>query len=326
MNIDEPFVLQQTLIGNKGKRCHGNRQLQRFKRKCRARGMNKQAMEILLSIKNENTSVHQGVDSKPIEHPSITKNIINDVDFKPQRLSPPPPPPTRTHEKKSNHCNLSTDHWKRSSVKLIPKYEQLPNFLFKNLLTKYLLSHHQKIRQWLANVRVVQFFRQRAVLMRDMFQLKIEADYWASVLDLGTPAMTWLSTIVKNLKQQNKINWDYPRTVENVLHRQKIIQKKLLQAEKDLHAHLQQRLPEECCAQMENKTSLNDMMHAIFQGLITLIQNDLKEFHTGFEHKKILLKFDVNDVNHVKTFYDLNPTEDQVCNSVFFVFHFLFFN
>ena len=82
--------------------------------------------------------------------------------------------------------------------------------------------------------------------------------------------MTWLSTIVKNLKQQNKTNWDYPRTMENVLHRQKIIQKKLLQTEKDLHAHLQQqRLPEECCAQMENKMSINDMTHAISQGLIT---------------------------------------------------------
>jgi hypothetical protein len=322
MDITDQFGSQQSLITNKKKRCHGNRQLQRFKRKCRARGMNEKAIEMLSSIKKENTSGRQGVDNKPMEDPSITKNIHDDVHINHQWISQAPP--TRTPKKKTNHCSLSTDHWKRSSVKLIPKYKKLPNFLFKNLLTKYVLCYRENIRQWLTNVQVLQFFRQRAEIICDMFQLKIEEDYWACVLDLGTPAMAWLSTIVKNLKHQNEINWDYPRTVENVLHRQKIIQKKLLQTEMDFHAHLQQQLPEECCEQIQNKTSINNMMYAISQGLITLIQNDLKEFHTNFEHKKILLKFDVDDVHLVKIFYELNPTEDQVCKLVFYFAFYIF--
>jgi hypothetical protein len=55
----EQLDLQYDLLNNKIIKCHGNRPLQCFKRKCRAKGMNNQAMEMLMSIKKGNKLVHQ---------------------------------------------------------------------------------------------------------------------------------------------------------------------------------------------------------------------------------------------------------------------------
>jgi hypothetical protein len=55
----EDLDVQYGLLKNKKKNCHGNRALQRFKRKCRAKRMNNQAIEMLMSINKTNRSIHQ---------------------------------------------------------------------------------------------------------------------------------------------------------------------------------------------------------------------------------------------------------------------------
>jgi hypothetical protein len=80
----EHLDLQYGLLKKKKKKCRGNRKLQRFKRKCWAQGMNSEAIEMLLSIKNENRSVNQydqKLDKKEMNQSSITKSINNDVNI-----------------------------------------------------------------------------------------------------------------------------------------------------------------------------------------------------------------------------------------------------
>lgn len=228
-----------------------------------------------------------------------------------------PPTTSKTHQNKTKHCILSTDNFKQSSLKLIPKYNKLPNYLFKHILSKYISCYRKKIHQWLTNPKLLQFIRQRAELMNVISQLNIEQDYWTYVLNLGMPAMHWLSTINKNVKQRNYINWDYPRTVDNVLHRKKIVENKLLNAKDDLNVYLQQ--PVQLFDQLQNNTSIDHAMNIISEALVIMIDNGLHSLHTNFQHKKILLNFDVNDVHLVKSFYDFNPTEEQV-----YIFFFLY--
>lgn len=53
-------VQQQPLTEKKRvKRCHGNRKLQRFRRRCRSKGMNELAIEMLMLIKQAEQSVQQ---------------------------------------------------------------------------------------------------------------------------------------------------------------------------------------------------------------------------------------------------------------------------
>ncbi|CAF1360334.1 unnamed protein product [Rotaria sordida] len=62
----------------------------------------------------------------------------------------------------------------------------------------------------------------------------------------------------------------------------------------------------------DDKMSFEQWMNIICNALVVLIQNDLHHFNTNFEQKKILFTYDIHDVYLVKSFYDLNPIEEQV--------------
>ena len=70
---------------------------------------------------------------------------------------------------------------------------------------------------------------------------------------------------------------------------------------------------------MKDETSMDDFMSTISNAVTVLTQRSLYYFHTNFEQKKILIKLDMNDANYVESFYDLNPTEEQV--STLFILH-----
>ena len=159
-----------------------------------------------------------------LEENSLDTSIVRSTTDDYQWISPP----TKNYKQKKKYSNLSCDHWKRSSSQLLPKYSQLSNYLFKNILSQNISCYNKNIEQCLTNPKIFQFIRQRGELMSVISQLKIEHDYWIYTLNLAIPAMKWLSTISKNLKQRNYINWNYPATVHNVLHRQKTIENKLI--------------------------------------------------------------------------------------------------
>ena len=157
---------------------------------------------------------------------------------------------------------------------------------------------HQKIEQWLTNFTMLEFIQQHAEFICTVFQLKIEQEYWSYIANLTTmPVMIWLSDISKDVTKQNSINWDHTKTKMNIKYRQQIIKNKLKQAENNLNIHLQQ--PYQFSSQMENKTSLDHSMNIILNALFVFVQNSLYYFRSNFEQKKILLKFDINDVHLV---------------------------
>jgi hypothetical protein len=171
-------------------------------------------------------------------------------------------------------------------------------------------EHHGQIEPLLNNVKVIEFFRQRCESMCSVFQLKIEQDYWNYVENLNFPVVACLSEVSKDVKKQNYINWDHTKTKENIVHRQQIINNKLEQAEINLFVHFQQPYPLDW--QIQNDDSMVNSLKIIYNGLAVVLHNSLYYFHTNFEQKKILLNFDIHDAYLVKSFYDLNPTPQQV--------------
>ncbi|CAF1302974.1 unnamed protein product, partial [Rotaria sordida] len=240
---EQPSV-QDGLLKKKKKKCHGNRKLQHFRRKCRAKGMTDQAIEMLILLKKENISMHQNTQ--------------------------------QTYE------------------------EQMDGYFIVNTV------------RWLTDFTMLQFLQQRAELMCTVLQLKIEQDYWNNIANLITiPVVVWLSEAGKDITKQNSINWDHTKTKINIQHRQKIIENKLQQAEYNLNIRLQQQsCPFDC--EIYNKTSMDHFLNIISNVLVTLVENSLYYLHTNFEQKKILLNFDITDANLVKSFYDLNPTVEQI--------------
>ncbi|CAF2924790.1 unnamed protein product [Rotaria sp. Silwood2] len=283
----------------KKKKCHGNRRLQRFRKRCRARKMNDQTIKMLLTmhqISNSIQKTNQKIDNDKDMDDPFTMNINNEYQNQFNRS-----PSTRT-------CQMSTDHWKQS-CKLLPKYKNLSYRKFKHLLSNAIPIYRNRIQQCLASMEMLQFVQQLAVFMCTYFQLKIEEDYWNYIANLSMPAVTWLSKVSKDVTQQNSINWDHTKTKINIQYRQNIIQNKLHQTEIDLYNHLQQY---SSSLSMNNKLPFEQSINIIHNALLVLIQKDLHCFSTNFEQKKILLSYDINYAHLVKSFYDLNPIQEQI--------------
>jgi len=141
------------------------------------------------------------------------------------------------------------------------------------------------------------------------FQLEMEKDYWKHVTDGLLTAIQWLSRMPKNLTRRYSINWDYPRTEQNIRHRQRSIENKLNQISQEVQFH-SQKYPS--CWTISDKILIDQAMHMISDTLQVIMGNDLQNLHTRFEEKKILIQYDAYDIHLLKTFLDLYPTQDQV--------------
>ncbi|CAF1565062.1 unnamed protein product, partial [Rotaria sordida] len=114
----------------------------------------------------------------------------------------------------------------------------------------------------------------------------------------------------KDVTEKNFINWDHSKTKLNIQYQQNLIRNKLQRLEINLYNYLQRYSSN--LKMNDDKISFEQWMNIICNALFVLMQNDLHHFNTNFEQKKILFTYDINDGNLVKSFYDLNPIEEQV--------------
>ena len=222
------------------------------------------------------------------------------------------PVPTTIYHKRTKTYNLSNDHWKQMS-KLIPNYKKLSPYQFKDVLTEMIpVNFRYHMKKGLKTFEMLQYIQHRAQLICAILQLKIEQCYWDYTADLITmPIVIWLSEAGKHVTKQNFINWDHTKTKENIQYRQKLIQDKLQQAEHNIRVHFRQSYSFNW--EMQHKLSLGHFECIIFDAMFSLVENSLYYFRINFEQKAVLLDFDIKDAHLIKSFYDLNPTEEQVC-------------
>ena len=78
---------QQQLTKKKQiKKCHGNRRLQRYRRRCRAIGMNNQTIEMLMNIHKairsmhqDNQQIHEDEEKKMVDSPTMNTQSNSDM-------------------------------------------------------------------------------------------------------------------------------------------------------------------------------------------------------------------------------------------------------
>ncbi|CAM4813315.1 unnamed protein product [Rotaria magnacalcarata] len=344
--VDQQLMQQRHQQQLKKKKNRGNRKLQHFRRRCRAKGMNNHAIEMLTLVKKMNGSVHQNnqqIDKEKTDGSFIinaemdiinmpislkNQNRRNEYQYNDETLKMNSTNvsfilsqliskeewssvPTKTCFKRSKRYNLSNDHWSQVS-KLIPNYKKLSPYQFKDVLLQMIpRDFHDHTNEWLTHLIMLQFIQQRAELMCTVLQLQIEQTYWNYRSNLtNIPAVIWLLEAGEYVTKENFINWDHTKTKVNIQHRQTIIDNRLEQAKENLNIHFQTPYP--FYYEIENKTCLIDFINVISNALVNLVENSLYYFRTNFEQKKILLNFDINDAHLVKSFYDLNPTEEQI--------------
>jgi len=213
--------------------------------------------------------------------------------------------------KKLRRCNLSTDHWQQI-LKILPKYHKISNDQFRSLILEFISSRdiNCTIIEWLNNFSILQFLHEHAEFISIVSQLKIEQNYWNFLTDMITITKVHLSEISKEFTNKNSINLDHSRTEEYIEHRKNLIEHKLQEAKHNFDSHSQETLP--FYHQMENINTIDHCMHILSTALASLVQHNIQYLHTNFEQKKILWQLDINDICLVKSFYNLNPTDEQV--------------
>lgn len=210
----------------------------------------------------------------------------------------------------TNKSSIPIDKWK-TSRQLIPNYLKMSSRLFMNLLCMNLTSHQNKIKHWLIHTNKLQCFRRHAELLNNILLLEIEQDYWETITDSVPIDIIWLSKMSKDITNRNSINWAYPRTIENLNKRQTIIQNKLNAIKHQLMVHLQQ---ESFIVRPSTSTSI-DLLDLISTAIRKFVHQGQQRLRTMYGEQKVIFGFDHHDLHLVKSFYDLNPTNEQVCFS-----------
>jgi hypothetical protein len=191
--------------------------------------------------------------------------------------------------------------------------------VFKKLLSETIPRYSHQVQEILTDSGMLKYIQQRANLMCTLYRLKIEQIYWDCIATTKQPLISWLSKKSNDFTQQHSINWDHTNTKSNLQHRRKIIKIKLQQLKKYLHIHIQRHPPR---PQIEKQWCLQHTLGFIDEALHILTRKGLNDFAFNLERKTGIFEYDMNDIQIVKYFYDLNPNQEQVSIYLLDIFFF----
>lgn len=298
----------------KKSKSHGNRRLQRFKRKHRTRGLDEDAIRnLLLDHPPHMASNVNGIGAnqdagtgQPMADVSA-QNKQESTDDGSSKLGSESghrwmTPPNAFEQAETQHSNLSTDIWKQRGSR-VPQYQKMGRSLFQESLANAIPQYQQDIRLWLANPKVFNFVKQLVHNATVVYHSEMELHYWNAMITAAGSTLALLSSESRDFTRKNYVHWDYPQTERNIRHRQQGIQNRMNQFKAKLSAH------------MEHQTGIGmtaESMEIIRQASNAMIEVHFRMLYVKLNDKLILLQYDLYDVHLVKSFYDMFPNEAQV--------------
>ncbi len=185
-----------------------------------------------------------------------------------------------------------------------PNYLTMTDTIFKQMLST-VFDDTEFIVQHFDTTEKLNYIRQYAQLINNLYCLKYEQDVWQTYYNISMIADVWsTTTITKEMAFENILHRYLFTTRVNTEKRQKTILDQLKKIQYDLNEYQQQI----------DDLSIDKKL--LFKVIPTLVGNELHKLRTEYEWKKVLFQYDANDYRLVKLFYDLQPTEDLVrfCN------------
>ncbi|CAF3086307.1 unnamed protein product [Rotaria socialis] len=309
----------------KKNKCRGNRKLQRYKAKLRKRGFNNEAItslinnynqvnqdqnvvhestipniniELLVPIDNQETSdkgnIQENVRTTKRKRATKSNNItesLSQISIS-NIVRKRPRSKTMDNIQEQQELNETTSDWK-------PKYLKLSDQIFKQMLSKS-LSDADKFVQLLDTSEKLKYVRTYAHLLNNVFYLKLEESFWEHYKQVCISESIWSSPMLKNIAKENNLcRFKFKTQVQLEKHYQ-LIQKRLRTAENNLNQYKQQPIHESI-----DINTLSTIMTAF-------VRQGQHKLCAEFERKKLILQFDAIDHRLIKTFYNLNPTDDQI--------------
>ena len=191
----------------------------------------------------------------------------------------------------------ATDDVPESNTK--PDYLKVPDHIFKKMLSSALEGIESTI-QWLDTPEKLQYTRQYAQWVNDLFYLRLKQDFWEHYYHIAMTNGLWSLNISNQFAKENSLRRMKFITQSNVNQRRQTVSEELKEAEKKLNTH----------KQLASNATVD--MHRLSMVIPAFVRRGQRKLVADFERRKLLLQLDANDYYLVQAFYDLKPTEEQV--------------
>lgn len=315
-------------IQKKKKKCYGNRKEQRSRRKMRRQqqqhmnemamidGMNQQKQDQQHVAKPQTKRKRQDVNKDDV---NVTRSFSQLSISQPTKKGK-----TATDSKKNpvnnelvednNHlpCHQEQEQITGSNTmndlqKLKPQYLNVSDRLFKQFLSKSIENGNQLV-QALDTVEKIEFVRHMTETTNNLYYFDLQRHLWQ---DYATLAMhdenNWPKRVSKSFAKQHHLGRHYGIAKHTIEQRQKTIQYQLDRTIKELQEYL---LKVSQYAQIWEPRFDENLLSTAINECVKQGQQKLRK---QFEYRRKILALDAKDHYLLKQFYDLKPTQEQVC-------------
>ena len=204
--------------------------------------------------------------------------------------------------------NKEQPHLPNATPQDFPNYLSVPDTVFKQQLLAETKNDRATIETWLETEAMLEYARRSACLTNDVCYLKAEQDFWELYMTSAMIEANWLSQLPQKTLTSSHIQWSYCKTEKNIRKRQQTIQKKLEGAAVKLNEHLQQPLP----LLLNPSESMSHAVNNLSVAVLSVVHKGQQRLRDGFKRKEVALKLEINDIRLVKSFWELQPTQEQV--------------
>jgi hypothetical protein len=299
------------------KKSHGNRKLQRYRRKLRNQGLDSDTIAQLTSswvdtTPSKSNEIIQEQNEKTI---SIT---VSETMFHP----PKPHKKMRKQNKKKNINNKqiiikkkkinSSEYVSTKKVKTPPiikdsfDYAKIPDEIFSQMFSTA-FDGTQNFVCFLNEDEKIKFIRHYTSLIDRLSYLQLQEFQWKHYYQIGMTQNIWTGRIAKYRAQKYSIHYTYGRS-------KKLIQQRLHQIEQHLEKahHAIQQFEEEFLSKFEPKNYSFIKMKECNAIIYKFVEEKQRSLQHDFEYKREILVFDATDHQLLQKFFDLDPNKSQV--------------
>ncbi len=186
-----------------------------------------------------------------------------------------------------------------SKLNNIPKYLQMPDTVFKKMLTTS-LEGMESIVQTLDTKEKIQHIRIYTQLVNNIFYLKLKQEFFKDYYQIVMSEGIWSLQMPKQIVNENNLRRIQFMTQDKLVTHQNALIVKLKQAEEELDRHKQ--------VAVDRSIDIKRFSTVI----PAFVRKGQRNLTHDFQRKKLLLQLDVNEHSLVQKFYELKPSEDQV--------------
>jgi hypothetical protein len=187
------------------------------------------------------------------------------------------------------------------------QYLKVSDQIFKQMLSNA-IPNGDTIIQYLNTNEKVQFVRQMTEITNHLQYIDLQRHLWQDYYNIGLKeGGSWAPRLSKyNAAQHNTCcSYGFPKNI--IEKRQQTIQHQLKRTMNELQQYLIKL--EQNAQQWQPSFDPNILSHAINE----CVKKGQQRLRQEFDYKKKMLRLDSNDRHLITKFYQLQPTEEQVC-------------